>query len=112
MVGYSQIGMTEYEIRQEYSNSTIESAYTTGGQYYLSTELKNCYIAFYFEDNKVISLMIIPNSNEKLNGYIEFFNNNYVIISNTKWRKYANGVYTDIVLKYSAKHKSSYFLYN
>lgn len=112
IVGYSQIGLTESEIKTRYSNSTFESSFTTEGTRYISTQLKNGYMSFYFTDNVVEHYIIIPNNDTKLNGYIEYFNNNYVILSETTWRKYENNIYTNIVLKYSSKYKTSYFYCN
>ncbi|MES2726205.1 MAG: hypothetical protein V4643_03825 [Bacteroidota bacterium] len=57
-------------------------------------------ILIFNTDNIITKQTIIPEKENGVNEFVKWFNKDFVIISNTEWRNYANGRIYNIKLKY------------
>lgn len=95
----SRIGFSEREIRNEFSSETFKVAFTDKGVKYIY--FTGDYLtAMYFlnSDNVCTHCIAIPNSVGTLNGLVQLYNKEYVIINDTNWKYYTGAVIIYITL--------------
>jgi len=99
----SRLGSTAAEIRKEFSDSEfkLESGYTSDYTYYIKIKTSIATVIYYFDSKYICNLcMIIPDDQGSLNFYVEYYNNNYVIISSVKWKMYSEYGISNIELNF------------
>ena len=95
---YSQVrlGSTASEIRQEFPPSVYPttSGWDNDGDYYLRISFAKSTTTYYFnEDGRCYLVHLWPNTQTDLNWYVQLYNQEYVIISDTEWKMYGpNGI--------------------
>lgn len=102
--GQARLGSTATEIKTEYweSSYNLKSGYTDDYVYYITITLVNAKVMYFFNSDKVCILTsIIPNNQGALNFFVELYNKQYVIISNTEWKMYSNNGIAKINLIYT-----------
>ena len=98
MNAQARLGVSYNDVYEEYRylNPTI----TTEKQgLCLDVSLSTVQILYYFDEDKMCKTTIIcPRAQSVLNGYVEKYNNSYVIISNTEWKMYNQSTISSIKL--------------
>jgi hypothetical protein len=93
--GQSRIGYTENEIRyKEFPNETFTSGNLKDGSRWISWGTERQENTYYFNDKGVCNLFILtPKYQIVLNGLVEKYNKEYVIVDDTHWKMYSsNGI--------------------
>lgn len=94
----ARLGVSYNDVYEEYRylNPTI----TTEKQgLCLDVSISTVQILYYFDKDKICKTTIIcPRTQSVLNGYVEKYNNSYVIISNTEWKMYNQSTISSIKL--------------
>ena len=106
----ARIGFTEAEIRADQTNWTWETDYSDGKKF-IRTETANMYIIHSFGDDNLSRFTIVqPKESVKVQGYVQILNDQYVIVSSTKWLMYLENTILECNLKVSDKG-AIYFLW-
>jgi len=99
--GQSRLGFTKDEIFNEFNDGStkIEYAVNKNGVPTLSADLKTCRVIYVIrDDGYCYKTLILPKSEELLHSYIQHYNKEYVIISDTEWKAYISGIPTTVKL--------------
>lgn|ERR1035437_7481446 len=91
----SRLGSTEEAIRKDFSNQTFQSKVSKYGERIIYFEDEKAGKMMYYIDDSTKTCdfcVIYPISDPALNGLVENFNKNYVIINSKTWKMYKNGV--------------------
>ena len=105
---------SESEIKKLYPDKTFEIGYSEDGEKYIHTFMKYGTFFYYFDQESGLSnfCMQIIEEIPNLNGQVEAYNNQYVIISDNKWKAYLNGGgIININLEYNKEHEVYVFYY-
>lgn len=87
----ARIGFTYKQIKEEFKDDGIENDKTKAGNPYLALEMKNFFVGYYFDENLVCNTTkILPKNQNALNAMIQRYNDDYVIISDVKWKMYSD----------------------
>lgn len=108
----SRLGYTEAEIKSDLYLWTFQSAYTNDDStYYIYSETPDNYVvAYYFNSSGICNFCkLYTSDNATLNTFVQKYNNQYVIISDTKWKMYNSNGVMNIELIF--KDGFSYFIY-
>ncbi|MBN2664076.1 MAG: hypothetical protein JXR68_10540 [Bacteroidales bacterium] len=110
--GFSQsrIGWTELQIKTEFYSWSFDTDYLNDGTKYIVTDDENnATIAYFFNEQGLCYLtMVMPSNQVAVNYYVQTYNNQYVIVSDTEWKAYlANGV---LVIKLFFGDDGPYFI--
>lgn len=105
LVAFSQsrLGYYPNQILAEFPASIYgtTTGYDQDGDYYIFVRFKRCSVTYYFNYNNQCWLSLItPHTQGNLNWFVELYNNNYVILSNTHWQMYSSEGIGDIRLLY------------
>lgn len=106
--GFSQsrLGFTEDSIRKEYylKDFTVVVA-TDSSRRFIAWQDDDIISYYYFDKEGLCDLCYVQmKNNGVLNGYVERFNKQYVIVSNTEWKLYSdNGIIICKLLKLGGK---------
>lgn len=94
----ARLGVTYNDVYEEYRYLT--PTVTTEKQgLCLDVTTPTVQLLYYFDEDKNCKTTIIyPKSQGILNGYVERYNNNYVIVSNTEWKMYSQNTISSIKL--------------
>lgn len=96
LLAQSRLGSTAAEIRKEFSDPkyNLKTDYSSELGYYIQIETSVSFVVYYFDSDLICILcVIIPYNQKVLNYYVEYYNENYVIISPVKWKMYSeNGI--------------------
>jgi len=100
MFSQARIGYSEKQIKDEFYDCKFEIKYSDYGQKYITTnDFYRCFVFYYFDENNICSsCLIVPKTSGDLNFYVEEYNKECVIISNTQWKFYTNSGIIDINL--------------
>jgi hypothetical protein len=99
----ARLGSTATDIRAEFweSHYKLKSGYNDDKIYYITIETEKANVVYYFNTDKVCTMVqIIPDNQGALNYYVELYNKQYVIVSSKKWKMYANEGIANIDLIY------------
>jgi len=103
---------TESEIRSECGYQNYKINFTDSGIRYLSFTNDEGTINHYFnEDGYAYVVIFFPANQGKLNTYVEKYNNQYVIVSDSQWKMYNNNGIMKIELIF-AEDGGYYFIYS
>jgi hypothetical protein len=108
------LGSTEKEIRDLHSDNTFKVGYTDDGEKYISSFMYFGTFIYYFDKETKLSnfCMQIVDEMPYLNGQVEAYNKNYVIVSDSEWKAYLEGGnVVKINLSYNEEHKFYVFKY-
>jgi hypothetical protein len=110
--GQIRIGLTEYEIRQEFKENEILTSYEShNGRRFISVQFDTWMCAYYFDEKLICDRMIIvPFTDKTLHGFIEFYNKNYVIVDDDTWKKYDKNGIVVIELAYNEEMSNFSFV--
>lgn len=102
---YSQarLGSSLSQIRSEFSADQYQfkTGHLNDGTLYANVTMSDRTIIYYFDsDYDCSATAIIPDNQGVLNGMVENYNKQYVIVSSTAWRMYSNEGICDISLQY------------
>ncbi len=88
--GQGRIGFTAEEIMAEFPNYKFVHGVTDNGTKYISSDDFNRGEVGYFfdEQGKSYLTIIIPRTTRDLNALIQYYNYQYVQISDTEWKAY------------------------
>jgi hypothetical protein len=104
----SRLGYTEAQIKEEFYGSTINSSVTNEGVKYLMIEFEDATVAHYLNKEKICyKSIMIPHTQRKLNYFVELYNREYVIISDTEWKAYVNNGIIYITLKLPRSYETN-----
>lgn len=107
LIGQARLGWTEKQIRTEFSNQTFTSDYADDGTKYISFRKQDYSVAYFFNNDGLCYLVFVsPYSQQLVNALVQKYNNEYVIISNTKWQYYTSGGIINIDISFP-KDKNS-----
>ena len=83
----------------DYSEDLIEEPYKIDR---ISWIIENEYqmILIFNTDDVVIKQTLIPEKKNGVNEFVKWFNEEFVVVSNTEWKNYANGRIYNIKLEY------------
>jgi hypothetical protein len=110
---YSQtrLGYSYSQIKNEFSLYPCSTGINEWGVFWLQVELDGCTVVYGFDDSYICnSSIIIPDNQGMLNTYVQNYNNQYVIISQTEWNMYSSGGILRIQLFYT-EDGGYYFLW-
>jgi hypothetical protein len=91
----ARIGYSELQIRNEFYYCKFDTNYNEKGQKYIGTgDFEKYFIIYYFDENNICyACTLMPKTTGYLNYFVEKYNNDFVIISNTQWKFYnENGI--------------------
>lgn len=97
----SRLGSTEREIKNEFSDRKyeLEENYVQN-IYTISVRLEIAQVHYLFNSDKICEMVFIyPHNQGGLNYYVEMYNNQYVVISDKKWKMYSDNGIANIELK-------------
>lgn len=100
-IGYSQsrLGSSFYDIYSEFKHLYPETSTNDDGEMYMIVRQEKFSTFHYFNtDRTSIKTIIYPHNDGILNGIVELYNKNYVIVNNRAWKMYANGTIAQITL--------------
>ena len=109
----ARLGYTYDEVRKEF---WLDHEYSVGydanlGKY-IDVEFGLSDVRYYFdEDNICYCMASVPKTKADLHYLIELYNNTYVIVDDTHWKWYSNGVTSKIDLVV-AKDGTYFFLFH
>ena len=104
----------EGQIRLKYSKSQIKNEFSDE-KYKLDETVTNDFngvsifnervnLLYLFNTNEVcFACILIPHTDKILNDYIQFYNDNYVTISDKEWKMYSKNTVASIELVYTEK---------
>ncbi len=111
--GQANFGTLE-EIKARHPNVTFKISHAENGIKYAFAKMEYETVSYYFDKETGLSYkcVLFPDNQGILNGLVEDYNKNYVIISETSWKVYqVNGIIVKINLHYDEQNKVSYFSY-
>lgn len=97
----ARIGASISEIRQEFweTKYNLKGDYDDDGDYYIQIDIERATVFYYFNEEKICYMTVIsPDNQGALNYFVELYNNNYVIVSETKWKMYSKDGIANIEL--------------
>ncbi len=96
-----RIGATEYEILKEFYQEKFDKGYTKDGVKWISFDNGLGVMLYYInEDNVCNYCFLVPHNQEIINNIVQRYNEEYVIISETKWKKYTSRGIMNILLMF------------
>lgn len=109
--GQARVRWKEQAIRNDFPARTFDHGYTDKGVKWISFDKEIASTIYYFDDNGTCNLCaVFPHTQKILNGLVEKYNKEYVIVSDTKWKMYSgNGnMYIELKLKDEGYYFISY----
>ncbi|KAB2908124.1 MAG: hypothetical protein LC102_06490 [Ignavibacteriales bacterium] len=104
----ARIGSTSYDIISEFRSEGITWQTANDGEKYLACNLTRAFVCYFFDDDDRCSLtLVFPKRQGDLNFYCQKYNDEAVIISDTKWKLYLKEGILNIELIYT--DEGSYF---
>lgn len=100
----ARLGFKASDIRQEFKDPDyqLESGFTSDNIYYITITTSRATVIYYFNEEWICDVcIIIPDDEGSLNYYVEYYNNHYVIISETKWKMYSKEGISNIELVFT-----------
>ena len=80
-------------------NYDVKLTYAEDGSTYLSLTEKNYYAFYFFNDDNICwCTLIYPRSLDSMYALIEVLNDHYIVVSDTEWKMYSNGVVVNAML--------------
>lgn len=107
----ARLGYTKDAITEEFSDLEQEEGYTDEGKPYLDVLFSHGQFAYYFNEDGICDFCIlIPKNDQLLHKTITLNNEDYVVVSDTEWKKYTDSGILSIALYFSEKG-TPYFVY-
>lgn len=113
--GLSQVpylGNSLYDLEKKYPNKNLKISFAKDDTKIATVETENGNYNYYFDNKTGITdycIQFLPN-NKLLNYQIEFYNKNFVVISDKNWKAYlSDGVILTINLIYDPESKLTSF---
>lgn len=101
----ARVGFTEAEIIASYSGVSFTRDYLKSGIKCITGIVDDVTLVYYFDAyGKCNCSAMMPQTQVALHSYIEYYNNTYVIISDSEWNVYVGGIKVRILLLYSEEH--------
>jgi len=92
----ARLGVSFAEIKAEFSDPVFNfrTKFDDDGELLVYIDTDRATVLYDFDDEKYcVATGIFPDNQGALNTFVEHYNNQYVIISNTEWKMYsANGI--------------------
>jgi len=94
--GQVRLGSSIEEVKSEFWRSELNptEGYDSDGDYYITVEFEKAIVQYFFREDEICNLAFLtPKSQGALNFYVELYNKQFVIISDTEWKMYSeNGI--------------------
>ena len=106
-----RIGATENQILTEFNNKKFEKGYDEEGNKWISCHNGLGKMIYYLniENDVCLFCVLVPDNQEILNNIVQRYNEEYVIISDTEWKKYTSRGVMNILLMF--KDNGYFFSY-
>ncbi len=86
-----RLGYTEQQIRAEFKNYSFHLNYDEGRKNIATFDNEVSISVYYFDEKGYCNeCLIVPFDTEILQEYIYIYNENYIVVSETEWKKYYN----------------------
>ena len=96
------IGYTSAEIQKDMPNIAFKKGIAEDNTKYISCTIDGLYWIYYFDKEGVTFLnALVPSNQKQVNELVSVYNKTKVVISNTKWRNYTNGIVIITELSFS-----------
>ena len=112
--GQSRLGYTEDKIKSEFSTKEWKDKLSKKGEriIYFDDTTQGHYMYYINDSSKLCDFCVYyPLTAALLNGFVEQYNKNYVIVSSKKWKCYMQGSEDIVVITLFTEDGWSYFSY-
>jgi len=105
----SRVGYNYAQVLSEWKGYDEHTGKSEQGIPYIDVKMDDMLVCYMFNEGECYITLIMPTSLARVNGFVEYYNANYVIVDNTHWKAYMNHGVLNIELLYEDTTGAPYF---